>query len=121
MSQRYDKFIDQASLKASIEALSPMGVRFATRILDLLSSPPQAEASDTWLANAPDWIEYFGITISVHHGTTAEPHCQTNQTLSLHPPYRMAIGHLAPLGLQDNLDGAGGAVGGGGEGFGGGV
>ena len=73
MSQRYDKFIDQASLKVSIEALSPMGVRFVTRIIHSLSSPLQAEASDTWLGRTPGWVEYFGLTISVHHGTTTEP------------------------------------------------
>lgn len=50
-----------------------MGVRFATRIIDSLSSPLQAETSDTWLGQTPGWIEYFGLTISVHHGTTTEP------------------------------------------------
>ena len=73
MSQRYDKFIDQANLKASIESLTPMGVRFVGRIIDSLSSPLQAETSDTWLGQTPGWIEYFGLSISVHHGTTTEP------------------------------------------------
>ncbi len=73
MNQPYDQSIDQAGLKASIEALTPMGVRFVSRIVDSLSSPLQAEASDTWLGRTPGWIEYFGLTISVHHGTTTEP------------------------------------------------
>lgn len=73
MSQPYDKSIDQANLRANIEALSPMGVRFVTRIIDSLKSPIQAKASDTWLGQTPGWIEYFGLTISVHHGTTTEP------------------------------------------------
>ena len=73
MNQLYDISVHQTSLKASIEGLTPMGVRFVSRIIDPLSSPLQAEASDTWLGHIPGWIEYFGLTISVHHGTTAEP------------------------------------------------
>lgn len=73
MSQPYDKSISQGNLRASIESLSPMGVRFASRIIDSLTSPLQAEVSDTWLGQTLGWIEYFGLTISVHHGTTTEP------------------------------------------------
>ena len=73
MNRLYDISVDQASLKASIESLTPMGVRFVSRIIDSLSSPLQAEASDTWLGQTRGWIEYFGLTISVHHGTTTEP------------------------------------------------
>lgn len=73
MSQPYDKTISQGSLRASIESLSPMGIRFVSRIIDSLASPIQAEVSDTWLGQAPGWAEYFGLTISVHHGTTTEP------------------------------------------------
>lgn len=29
---------------------------------------------ETWLA--PEWIEYFGLALSVHHGTTSEPLAQ---------------------------------------------
>ena len=60
-------------LKARIESLSPMGVRFVARLIDSLSSPPRAEVTRTWLAANPEWVEYFGLTISAHHGTTAEP------------------------------------------------
>ena len=73
MSQPYDTSINKADLKASIEDLSPMGVRFVAQIIDSLSSPLQAEISDTWLGQTPGWTEYFGLTISVHHGTTTEP------------------------------------------------
>jgi len=73
VSQPYDLTIHQADLRASIESLSPMGIRFVRRILDSLSSPLQAEVSDTWLGQTPGWVEYFGLSISVHHGTTTEP------------------------------------------------
>ena len=73
MIQPYDKSIGQGNLRASIEALSPMGARFVSRIIESLSSPLQAEASATWLGETAGWIEYFGLTISVHHGTTTEP------------------------------------------------
>ena len=73
MSQPYDQSIHKSDLRASIEALSPMGVRFVARIIDSLSSPLQAEISDTWLGQTPGWTEYLGLTISVHHGTTTEP------------------------------------------------
>lgn len=73
MSQPYDKSIGHGDLRASIEALSPVGVRFVSRIIESLSSPLQAEISETWLGQTPGWTEYFGLTISVHHGTTTEP------------------------------------------------
>lgn len=73
MNQPYDKSIGQGDLRASIESLSPMETRFVSRIIDSLSSPLQAEISDTWLGQTPGWAEYFGLTISVHHGTTTEP------------------------------------------------
>ena len=73
MSQPYDKSFDQGDLRVSIESLSPMGIRFVSRIVDSLISPLQAEVSDTWLGQTLGWIEYFGLTISVHHGTTTEP------------------------------------------------
>ena len=64
---------DRADLQAQIEALSPMGVRFVARLVDSLSSPPSAEVADTWLTQDPEWVEYFGLTISGHHGATVEP------------------------------------------------
>ncbi len=50
-----------------------MGVRFISRMIDSLAFPFQADTTDTWLAGNPDWIEYLGLTISAHHGTTPEP------------------------------------------------
>ncbi len=60
-------------LKARIESLSPMGVRFVVRLIDSLSSPPRADVSSTWITSSPEWVEYFGLAISVHHSSTAEP------------------------------------------------
>lgn len=73
MNQPYDQSTNKADLRASIEDLSPMGERFLARIIESLSSPLQAEISNTWLGRPPGWTEYFGLTISVHHGTTSEP------------------------------------------------
>ena len=50
-----------------------MGVRFVARLIDSLSSPPRANVTKTWLTGNPEWVEYFGLTISAHHGTTVEP------------------------------------------------
>ena len=63
-------------LKQRLDSLSPTGIRFVARMVESLSSPPQAEvkAKGTWLV--PDWIEYFGLALSVHHGTTTDPLAQ---------------------------------------------
>ncbi len=34
---------------------------------------PNIRSAGTWLTSEPDWIEYFGLTLSVHHGATTEP------------------------------------------------
>ena len=62
-----------ADLQARIETLSPMGVRFVARLIESLASPPRADITSTWLTANPEWVEYFGPTISVHHGATVEP------------------------------------------------
>ena len=51
-----------------------MGVRFVARMVDSLADPPRVqfpESEPTWIAE-PDWIEYFGLMISAHHGITVE-------------------------------------------------
>ena len=66
---------DREALKVSIDGLSPMGVRFVARMVDSLAEPPRVQfpAPDpTWITAEPDWIEYFGLMISAHHGITAE-------------------------------------------------
>ncbi len=65
---------DRDNLKARIDALSPMAVRFVARLVDSLSDAPASETfNPTWLTEEPEWVEYFGIAISAHHGTTTEP------------------------------------------------
>ena len=50
-----------------------MGVRFVARLIDSLSNPPRADVTSTWITTNPEWVEYFGLTISVHHSSTVEP------------------------------------------------
>ena len=43
-------------------------------MVESLSRPPQAMTrGETWINASSDWIEYFGLALSVHHGATAEP------------------------------------------------
>lgn len=61
-------------LKARIDDLSPMAVRFVARLVNSLANAPTSNAvAETWLAGHPEWIEYFGLALSAHHGTTIEP------------------------------------------------
>ena len=65
---------DRNRLKARIDTLSPMAVRFVARLVDSLSeTPAPLTTTSTWLTRHPQWIEYFGLAISAHHGTTTEP------------------------------------------------
>ena len=43
--------------------------------MESLANPPSASirSKGTWLTGEPDWIEYFGLALSVHHGATTEP------------------------------------------------
>ena len=66
---------DREALKQRIDELSPMGVRFVSRMVDPLSDPPRAllrTPEPTWVTAKPDWIEYFGLMISAHHGVTGD-------------------------------------------------
>jgi len=65
-----------SDLKARLDTLSPTGIRFVARMVDSLSAPPIAKVASpsTWLPD--EWIEYFGLALSVHHGTTTEPLAQ---------------------------------------------
>ena len=66
---------DRDVLRRKIDDLSPMGVRFVARMVDSLSEPPQAQRSavgQTWITAEPDWIEYFGLLISAHHGLAVD-------------------------------------------------
>ena len=66
---------DLVALKAQIDTLSPVAARFVARIVGSLSSPPQATVNPhtTWIPENEDWIEYFSLALSIHHGTTTEP------------------------------------------------
>lgn len=66
---------DLEALKARIDTLSPMATRFVARLIGSLSSPPQATVNPqtTWITKSADWVEYFSLALSVHHGTTTEP------------------------------------------------
>ena len=66
---------DRETLKQRIDDLSPMGVRFVARMVDSVADPPRARLPSpepTWITAEPDWIEYFGLMISAHHGVTVE-------------------------------------------------
>ena len=65
---------DRFDLNARIDRLSDTAVRFVARIVESLSSPPTPITREprTWISGKADWIEYFGLTLSVHHGTTIE-------------------------------------------------
>ena len=65
---------DRDRLKARIDGLSPIAVRFVARLVDSLAdAPTPSTVTPTWLTRHPEWIEYFGLAISAHHGTTTEP------------------------------------------------
>ncbi len=62
-------------LKARLDHLSPAGVKFVARVVDALSDPPRPGVleSGTWITESGDWMEYFSLALSLHHGTTREP------------------------------------------------
>ena len=65
---------DRDRLKVRIDGLSPIAVRFVARLVDSLADAPRPDTViPTWLNRHPEWIEYFGLSISAHHGTTTEP------------------------------------------------
>lgn len=63
-----------SQLKKKLERLSPAGIRFVARVVDSMSMPPRVSIHrDTWITTSEEWIDYFGLALSVHHGTTSEP------------------------------------------------
>lgn len=62
-------------LKTTLDTFSPAKVEFVARVMESLANSPIADirAKGTWLTSEPDWIEYFGLALSVHHGATTEP------------------------------------------------
>ena len=62
-------------LKATLDSFSQVKIEFVARVMESLANPPSANirSKGTWLTSEPDWIEYFGLALSVHHGATTEP------------------------------------------------
>lgn len=62
-------------LKTRLETFSPRQIEFVATVVDSLSNPPRADIQQhgTWLTGSANWIEYFGLALSVHHGATTEP------------------------------------------------
>ena len=62
-------------LKARLDTFSPARIAFVANVVESLSSPSQANirSRGTWLTAVPEWIEYFGLALSVHHATTTVP------------------------------------------------
>ena len=61
-------------LKAKIDGLSDTAIRFVTRMVESLASPPNSTIRETgaWISESSGWVEYFGLALSVHHGTTTD-------------------------------------------------
>ena len=62
-------------LKATLDTFSPVKIEFVARVMESLANPPNSTIKQhgTWLTGSPEWIEYFGLALSVHHSATAEP------------------------------------------------
>ena len=62
-------------LKATLDTFSPVKIEFVARVMESLANPPNSiiKQHGTWLTGSPEWIEYFGLALSVHHSATAEP------------------------------------------------
>ena len=62
-------------LKAELDKLSPIKIAFVAQVVESLSHPPRSDiqAPGTWITGSPDWMEYFGLALSVHHAATTEP------------------------------------------------
>jgi len=62
-------------LKARLDSFSPAKIAFVATVVESLSNPSQASirSEGTWLTAVPDWIEYFGLALSVHHAATTVP------------------------------------------------
>ena len=62
-------------LKARLDSFSPVQIEFVARVMESLAHPPNADIREqgTWLTKSSEWIEYFGLALSVHHSATTEP------------------------------------------------
>lgn len=50
-------------------------IRFVAKVVEALAHPPRTDVRQpgTWITRSPDWLEYFGLALSVHHTATHEP------------------------------------------------
>ena len=62
-------------LKAELDKFSQAKIEFVSTVVQSLSNPPRTDIGKrgTWLTRSPEWLEYFGLALSVHHGSTTEP------------------------------------------------
>lgn len=62
-------------LKADFDKFSQAKIEFVSTVVQSLSNPPRTDIRKrgTWLTRSPKWLEYFGLALSVHHGSTTEP------------------------------------------------
>ena len=62
-------------LKAELDKFSQAKIEFVATVVKSLSNPPRTDIRQqgTWLTGSPEWMEYFSLALSVHHGATTEP------------------------------------------------
>ena len=62
-------------LKAELDKFSQAKIEFVATVVRSLSNPPRPtiRQQGTWLTGSPEWMEYFSLARSVHHGATTEP------------------------------------------------
>ena len=64
-----------AQLKSKLDEMTPLKVEFVARVVEALLHPPHTQVRErgTWLTGSSDWLEYFSLALSVHHGATSVP------------------------------------------------
>ena len=62
-------------IKSELDKFSQTKIEFVAMVVESLANPPRADIREqgTWLTGSPEWMEYFGLALSVHHGATTEP------------------------------------------------
>ena len=62
-------------LRARLDTFSPVQIEFVAQVMESLANPPNANIREhgTWLTGSREWIEYFGLALSVHHSASVEP------------------------------------------------
>ena len=62
-------------LKATLDSFSPAKMAFVSRMVESLAQPSRVRVATrhTWLTSEAEWIEHFGLALSVHHAATNVP------------------------------------------------